>query len=224
MTKMNGILARGSLLIVVFVTVAQSQYLIDIKKIPKNINADMCQCAASIKTEERIARSRVAQQACEDKLGVPIPDFEGQAREEVKKPLPRGLAQWTRKQVENPGVDYKCLNHLRELYFHQKKLQNFLDEIEKFKTDQYKTCFGQKMNWFKENGQLDKVSVKNEIAGSNLINKKLQQSLEVLSLTCRGNTIDDLESYIKCATKPCADPEFFDLLGKAKPASESTGP
>ncbi|CAG0914986.1 unnamed protein product [Notodromas monacha] len=204
-----------TIVVAVLLVSAHAQQLLDIKKIPKRINADMCQCALSVKTDEREARHKAAQKFCEAQIGISIPDFETEVQVEVRKPLPRGLAQWTRKQVETEGVDYKCLNQLREFYFFQKKLSTFFDTLEKTVKDDYARCFGIQMKWLNPTtGDLDKVVIRQEIAGSELLNPKLRQSLELLSLTCRGKTIDDLESYIRCATKPCADPEFFELIGK----------
>lgn len=191
------------------------QALVDIKRLPKKITPTMCECAGSLRNADRDARRKAAQEFCSNEESLGIPDFEAEVKEEVRKKLPRGLAQWARKQVEAEGVDYNCLNTLREFYHFQKKLESFLEPIAKEKRESYARCFGKRMGWLKaDTGELDKPAIRQEIAGSASLNPKLRQSLELLTLTCRGSKAEDLESYVKCASRPCVDAEFFDAVLK----------
>lgn len=210
------------LLAVVYFKPILGQELVDMKRIPKRITKPMCECADVLRTDERDAKRRAAQNFCSAQQGLVIPDFETEVKEEVRKKLPRGLAQWARKQVEAEGVDYKCLNKLREFYFFQRKIEQFVENLPKPQQEAYADCFGKQMKWLNPvTGEIDKAFIRTEIAGSQITNPQLRQSLELLSLTCRGKDFNDLESYVRCATKPCLDPEFFDTFGKA-PANAPT--
>ncbi len=66
---------------------------------------------------------------------------------EVQKPMERFLAQWSRKQLENPGVDNKCLNLLREVFIYQQKLTKLMKPHSKEKQESYTQCFGKQMGW-----------------------------------------------------------------------------
>jgi hypothetical protein len=207
---------------IALVSVASAQQLIDMKRIPKKITNDMCQCAEGLRTEERDARRQAAQNQCSSQYGLQIPDFETEVKEEIRKKLPRGLAQWARKQVETQGVDYKCLNRLREFYLYQTKIRKFLEDLPKKTQDDYAICFGKEMKWLTPSGDIDKPFIRTEIAGSPSLNPKLRQSLELLSLTCRGKTSNELETYVKCAMKPCLEPEFLESLASKKESGATT--
>lgn len=195
--------------------VSNGQQLFNIKELPKRITGTMCECAGGIRNPDREARTRAAQTACAAKEGIEIPDFDAAVKAEVQKPMERFLAQWSRKQLENPGVDNKCLNLLREVFIYQQKLTKLMKPHSKEKQESYTQCFGKQMGWLKENGELDKAAIRKEIAGSETLDPKLRKSLELLSLTCRGSTFTDMEKYIKCTSKPCLDPDFFEtVLGK----------
>jgi hypothetical protein len=77
----------------------------------------------------------------------------------VSKALPRGMAQWAGKQVKNEGVDYKCINQLREFYYFQKKLDKFIKDLPQETKDAYALCFATEMKWVRT-----KYNVKIEIA------------------------------------------------------------
>jgi hypothetical protein len=194
---------------------SEGQQLVAIKELPKKITGIMCECADGLRSDSRTARGKEAQRICSAQEGIELPDLEAYVKEETKKPMERFLGQWSRKQLENPGVNNKCINTMREVYVYQAKLNSLMKPFSKEKQEAYAKCFGMQMGWLKENGELDKVAIRKEIGGAQNLDPKLRQSLELLSLTCRGTNFNDMESYVKCTSKPCLDADFFDtVLGK----------
>jgi hypothetical protein len=61
--------------------------------------------------------------------------------------MERFLGQWSRKQLENPGVNNKCINTMREVYVYQAKLNSLMKPFSKEKQEAYAKCFGMQMGW-----------------------------------------------------------------------------
>lgn len=201
--------------VALFAISSEAQQLINVKKLPTKINSDMCHCAFAWNTPDRDARRKAAETHCSEELKLSIPDYHEEALTEVKKKMPRGIGNWARKQVQTEGVDYACINKLREHYYYASKLAKWMEaNVSNQTRDDYGICFAKQMKWLTPEAELDKLFIKSEISTMSAMPETVRKSMEVLSLTCRGKTYDDVESYARCALKPCFDSEFLDTLKK----------